>query len=793
MSSGYKGRKAAVPLCAKSQIASAKSKHPSPPAPCGFASTAATPRAAQPSSNVFTSSAVSVAKRLSATTAGTPKRPTFSTCPKRLAMPLSSAATSSWASESLAAPPFILSASDRSHHGHRIGRQPSQAALDVEEFLGSQIGAEARFGDHDVAQPHAGAGRDQRVATVRDVGERPAVDESRRPAQRLHEVGMDGVLEKDGHRNVGADVAAPHGFAVAGVPHDDGAQALLEIGQVARQAENRHYFRRRRDHEAVLAGDAAEGAAQSDHDVAQRPVVHVHGPAPSDAPVIQFSGVGPEQMVVQHGGQERVSRRDRVEVAREVKIDVLHGHDLRIAAPCGSPLDAEDGSQGRFADAQQRVAASERQRVGEPYGRGGLAFAGSGGADARDQDQLGVAAGPSVHHVERHLGLEAAEKLNLVLRETGARGDLGNGLDVVSLSNGDVGKHGTLFGAALGALRLARWAESAVEAQGARTSRGTGSLNRILGPRDGRTQGRAPHSWTSWAFAPVSAASSFARDAVAFGRHLDQVSGRFPTNAWNNMAQKRISYYVVDAFTDVPFRGNPAAVCMDADDLADAAMQMLACEMNLSETAFLYGLGGDGSRRLRWFTPTVEVSLCGHATLASAHVLIREKGVAGPVAFRSASGVLNVRESAGQLVVDLPSNPPVDAPMPPELPPALRLASSRGEHPSKLSGPAPSSPTFAISNKVALVVLPTEDDVLRIRPDFSALRRIALPNGVMGVAVTAPAADSAVDFVSRFFGPWVGVDEDPVTGGGPHDSWAVLGRCSRQGRIVGPATVRPRR
>ena len=252
------------------------------------------------------------------------------------------------------------------------------------------------------------------------------------------------------------------------------------------------------------------------------------------------------------------------------------------------------------------------------------------------------------------------------------------------------------------------------------------------------------------------------------------------------MAQKSIAYYVVDAFTDVPFRGNPAAVCMDADDLPDAAMQMLACEMNLSETAFLYGLGGDGSRRLRWFTPTVEVSLCGHATLASAHVLIREKGVAGPVAFRSASGVLNVRESAGQLVVDLPSNPPVDAPMPPELPPALRLASSRGKHPSKLSGPAPSSPTFAISNKVALVVLPTEDDVLRVRPDFSALRRIALPNGVMGVAVTAPAADSAVDFVSRFFGPWVGVDEDPVTGVahttlGPY--WAdVLGKAELSAR-----------
>ncbi len=225
-----------------------------------------------------------------------------------------------------------------------------------------------------------------------------------------------------------------------------------------------------------------------------------------------------------------------------------------------------------------------------------------------------------------------------------------------------------------------------------------------------------------------------------------------------------IPYHVVDAFSDVPFRGNPAAVCMEADDLSDAAMQVVAREMNLSETAFVYAPGPGGARRLRWFTPTVEVPLCGHATLASAHVLLREKGLRGPVAFRSASGVLNVRQAAGRLVMDLPSNPPVAAPMPPGLPEALGLPSAGDEHPGALAGPVPGSAAFAVSGKVAIVVLASEDEVTAVRPDFGLLARIALPGGLMGVAVTAPGDDPAVDFVSRFFGPWVGVDEDPVTG-----------------------------
>ena len=253
------------------------------------------------------------------------------------------------------------------------------------------------------------------------------------------------------------------------------------------------------------------------------------------------------------------------------------------------------------------------------------------------------------------------------------------------------------------------------------------------------------------------------------------------------MTGQGIPFYTVDAFTAKPFAGNPAAVCLDADDLSDAARQAIAREMNLSETAFPYRPGPEGTRRLRWFTPVAEVPLCGHATLASAHVLMREAGVRGPVEFQSASGPLSVREDAGlavprRLVMDLPANPPEEASMPDGLAEALGLAGAARRDPAVVRGGAGA---FVSSDKVAVVVLPSEQAVLAVEPDFGALRRVVLPGAAMGVAVTAPG-DGGVDFVSRFFAPWLGVDEDPVTGVA-HTTlapyWAaVLGRTEMEAR-----------
>lgn len=217
------------------------------------------------------------------------------------------------------------------------------------------------------------------------------------------------------------------------------------------------------------------------------------------------------------------------------------------------------------------------------------------------------------------------------------------------------------------------------------------------------------------------------------------------------MTGERIPFYTVDAFTDTPYEGNPAAVCLDIDGLAEPAMSAVAREMNLSETAFIYEPDAEGFRRLRWFTPAVEVPLCGHATLASAHVLLRELGSSGPIRFRSASGPLTVHdEGDGGLRMDFPADAPAPGDAPAGLPGALGLATPRGR--------------FLRGRNLAVLVLERESDVMGLRPDFAALGRVDLGRGAMGISVTAPAGDDGADFVSRFFAPWVGVDEDPVTG-----------------------------
>lgn len=211
----------------------------------------------------------------------------------------------------------------------------------------------------------------------------------------------------------------------------------------------------------------------------------------------------------------------------------------------------------------------------------------------------------------------------------------------------------------------------------------------------------------------------------------------------------RIPFYQVDAFTDRPFAGNPAAVCILESPLSPGIMQSIAAEMNLSETAFVQPPGPDGVRKLQWFTPEVEVPLCGHATLATGHVLLREEGAEGPLRFDTLSGILTVTAgNDGWLRMDFPVDPPTQT-----LPPEGLL---------EVLGCPPSAPTL-LGVKGWVVRLSTEADVARLSPDFSRLGRVEIGSTALGVIVTAPG-DGEVDFVSRFFGPWVGVDEDPVTG-----------------------------
>jgi PhzF family phenazine biosynthesis protein len=201
----------------------------------------------------------------------------------------------------------------------------------------------------------------------------------------------------------------------------------------------------------------------------------------------------------------------------------------------------------------------------------------------------------------------------------------------------------------------------------------------------------------------------------------------------------------IDAFTDVPFRGNPAAVCL-LDRERDAAwMQSVGSEMNLSETAFL--LPQTDGWSLRWFTPTVEVDLCGHATLAGAHALWEERLLAPTESarFHTRSGLLTAKKNGEWIELDFPATREERSEAPPALLKALGVA----------------APRYVGRNKFDYIVeVASEDDVRRLKPDHGTLRTIP----VRGVIVTSRSANGGYDFVSRFFAPGSGIDEDPVTG-----------------------------
>jgi PhzF family phenazine biosynthesis protein len=207
-----------------------------------------------------------------------------------------------------------------------------------------------------------------------------------------------------------------------------------------------------------------------------------------------------------------------------------------------------------------------------------------------------------------------------------------------------------------------------------------------------------------------------------------------------------IPIFQVDAFAEEPFKGNPAGVCLLPGPADEAWMQNVAAEMNVAETAFPLA-EGDGFR-LRWFTPKVEVKLCGHATLATAHVLW-ETGILGSdreARFQTLSGLLTARRDGALIELDFPARPP--QPKPPEW--ADAVVGALGIKPVYIG----------MSAEDVLFEAADEEAVRSIKPDFATLR--SLP--ARGVIVTSRSSDKRFDFVSRFFAPAVVVDEDPVTG-----------------------------
>ncbi len=203
--------------------------------------------------------------------------------------------------------------------------------------------------------------------------------------------------------------------------------------------------------------------------------------------------------------------------------------------------------------------------------------------------------------------------------------------------------------------------------------------------------------------------------------------------------------FIVDAFTDKPFAGNPAAVCILRESVPDDYLQSIAKEMNLPETAFLQKIA-DGYI-LRWFTPAIEVDLCGHATLASAHVLWEYEHLekSETAKFHTRSGLLTATHKGNGLIeLNFPSEPDEQVIMIPEIPTALGTRI-----------------TYLGKNRMDYIVEVSSDIVLQhLKPNMSLLKEIE----TRGIIVTAKSSSPKYDFISRFFAPAAGIDEDPVTG-----------------------------
>ena len=233
----------------------------------------------------------------------------------------------------------------------------------------------------------------------------------------------------------------------------------------------------------------------------------------------------------------------------------------------------------------------------------------------------------------------------------------------------------------------------------------------------------------------------FYKTAKPFTFHLpDIININSSLRKINNMATIKI--YQADAFTGKLFGGNPAAVCPLNEWLPDETMQQIAIENNLAETAFF--VKNETGYKLRWFTPEYEIDLCGHATLASAHILFTELGFEGDtIHFDTVkAGPLAVTKTGDKYTLDFPSRPAIHIELP------NGLAEALGEK----------QPIAVYRSRDYLVVYETEDDIVELEPDFFALSKM----DTLGVIVTAPGKNS--DFVSRFFEPSAGIPEDPVTG-----------------------------
>ena len=266
--------------------------------------------------------------------------------------------------------------------------------------------------------------------------------ERRRVFERLHEIGLERVLQQSRHGALGLELAGANGLAVVGVADHDLPEALLEVGDGGRQAQDRHDLRRDGDVESILAWDALGLAADAVDDMAELTVVHVDDALPSDALGVDAERVALLDVVIQHGSEQVVGSTDGMEVAGEMKVDILHGDDLGVSAAGGTALDTEDRAERGLAQRDSALDAAATQSVGQTDGRRGLALARGRWVDGSDEDELGLVVARLVEQRVIHLGLVEAIGNQVFGVHAGGLGHLLDRPRLDGVGDFDISRHG---------------------------------------------------------------------------------------------------------------------------------------------------------------------------------------------------------------------------------------------------------------------------------------------------------------------------------------------------------------
>ncbi|MGJ0841900.1 PhzF family phenazine biosynthesis protein [Clostridium tertium] len=220
--------------------------------------------------------------------------------------------------------------------------------------------------------------------------------------------------------------------------------------------------------------------------------------------------------------------------------------------------------------------------------------------------------------------------------------------------------------------------------------------------------------------------------------------------------RNKIKIYQVDAFTSESFKGNPAAVCILEDDISDELMKNIAQEMNLSETAFVkllknFNIGKGNLFSLRWFTPEVEVDLCGHATIATSKVLFDEFNIKEQyIKYETKSGLLTAKKKDEKISLDFPIDKALDFNLTQDILDAMGIRSY-------------SKAIIGEKTRKLVIEVKDKENIINLKPNFEILKSLKFKSDVKGIGVTC-RGNEKYDFISRYFNPWDGINEDPVTG-----------------------------